>query len=207
MKIIGITGPTGAGKSLLCRGLLKMGIPCVDADEVYHSLLTPPSECLDAIRRTFGGDVFGADGKLDRAALGTIVFGDAKKLGTLNKTVLKYVISEIEKIAAEHKRRGASVIAVDAPTLIESGFNKKCDLVISVIAPKELRHRRIVERDCLTDEAATSRISAQKSDEFYRESSDLVLVNDGDEATLERSIEEIIKKSGFATGRRAICEE
>ena len=64
MKIIGITGPSGSGKSLLCRSLEQNQVFCIDADKVYHSLLIPPSRCLDAIREKFGDGVFLPDGSL-----------------------------------------------------------------------------------------------------------------------------------------------
>ena len=79
MKIIGITGPTGAGKSHLCKALSSK-IPVINADEVYHSLLLPPSDCLDALRNAFGDAVFSSDGTLDRGALSSIVFSDQEQL-------------------------------------------------------------------------------------------------------------------------------
>lgn len=193
MKIIGITGPTGAGKSVLCEHLTKAGIPCIDADRVYHSLLLPPSECLNAIKRTFGDEIFSPDGKLDRAKLGAIVFNEPKKLELLNKTVLGNVLCEIRLIIDDYRRKGVSSVAVDAPTLIESGFYKECTTVISVLAPREVRLERIMERDCLSEEKAQLRINAQKSDEFYREYSDIILQNDGNPKEFKKKIENIIK--------------
>lgn len=193
MKIIGITGPTGAGKSVLCEHLTKAGIPCIDADRVYHSLLLPPSECLNAIKRAFGDEIFSPDGKLDRAKLGAIVFNEPKKLELLNKTVLGNVLCEIRLIIDDYRRKGVGSVAVDAPTLIESGFYKECTTVISVLAPREVRLGRIMERDCLSEEKAQLRINAQKSDEFYREYSDIIIQNDGNPKEFKKKIENIIK--------------
>lgn len=195
MRIIGITGPSGAGKSLLCSELEKKNIPTVDADRVYHSLLVPPSACLDALRREFGDGVFAADGSLDRKALGEIVFSDEEKLALLNSTVLTIVIEKIRGILADYKAKGASAVALDAPTLIESGFCDECDTVISVTAPRELRIERIVKRDGISPEEAARRINAQKSDGFYREHSDIVLVNDGDVNRFIRQLDDLLASS------------
>lgn len=193
MNIIGITGPTGSGKSALCEYLSQKNIPCIDADKVYHSLLLPPSECLDAIKRAFGSEIFSSDGKLDRAKLGAIVFDDPKKLDLLNKTVLGNVLCEIRNIIFDYKQKGFSTVAVDAPTLIESGFYKECSTVISVLAPKEIRLARIMERDCLSKEKALLRINAQKSDNFYKEYSNIVIENNGNIKQFKKEIENAIK--------------
>lgn len=192
MKIIGVTGPTGAGKSVFCNQLEQMNIPCIDADRIYHNLLLPPSDCLDAIRRSFGDEIFSPDGKLDRAKLGEIVFNDPKKLDVLNKTVLGKVLCEIRLAISDYRRKGFDTVAVDAPTLIESGFHKECSSVVSVLAPKEVRLERIMERDCLSLEKATLRVNAQKSEEFYREHSDFVITNNGNLKHLKTASQDII---------------
>lgn len=197
MKIIGITGPSGAGKSMLCRSFIEKNIPCIDADRVYHSLLLPPSECLDAIRRAFGDGVFSDDGGLDRAALAAIAFGNREKLELLNKTVLGHVLVEIRRMISDYRRRGYGIVAVDAPTLIESGFNKECTAVISVLAPESVRLARIMQRDSLTEEKARMRIRAQKKDEFYREHSDIILENDGSVQMLRSKIEDLLSSELF----------
>ncbi len=197
MKIIGITGPTGAGKSLVCKYFEELGIPCIDADRVYHNLLIPPSDCLDAIRASFGDVVFSCDGKLDRASLATVVFSNPQKLDLLNRTVLGKVLCELRLIIADYRRRGFDTVIVDAPTLIESGFHKECSAVISVLSPKENRLSRIKERDSLSDEKASERINAQKSDDFYKENSSLVIINDKDEKALRASIKKILPQLGI----------
>ena len=179
MKVIGITGPSGSGKSLLCRFLSENGVFCIDADKVYHSLLIPPSECLDAIRKAFGDEIFTSDGELDRAALATLVFNDTQKLELLNLTVLRYVLAKIRDIIGEYREQGGKTVAVDAPTLIESGFDKECDIVVSVIASPSDRKERIIERDTISEQRANERIKAQKSDEFYRSHSGIVIENNG----------------------------
>lgn len=187
MKIIGITGPSGAGKSYFSDFLREHGIPVIDADELYHSLLVPPSDCLCALRAAFGDSVFFDSGELNRQALSKIVFGDNEKLLLLNSTVLGFVLDRAREIFKGLEKEGHTAVAFDAPTLIESGFNKECSCVVSVICPPDIRKNRIMARDGISESAALSRINAQKPDSFYIEHSDHVLVNDS-------SIEEFAKK-------------
>ncbi len=197
MKLIGITGPTGAGKSIICKYFEELNIPFIDADSVYHNMLTPPSECLDAIRAAFGDAIFSPDGRLDRAKLGAIVFSCPEMLDKLNRTVLKRVLCELRRLISDYRRRGFDTVVIDAPTLIESGFHKECTAVIAVLATPEHRTVRIKERDCLTDQSAKQRISAQKSDDFYREHSDFTIINDGDLDTLRSQVYSILPRLGI----------
>ena len=196
MKILGVTGPTGAGKSFLCKALSKR-IPMIDADEVYHSLLIPPSECLDALRQAFGDNVFLPNGALDRTALSEIVFSDKAKLALLNRTVLTFVLKKIREMVADLERDGNTCVLVDAPTLIESGFHLECDAVISVLSSPSLRLSRIMTRDDISKEKASLRIAAQKDDDFYREHSNLVLINDGDTDSLIRQATKFLTALGI----------
>lgn len=189
IKILGITGPTGAGKSLLSAYLSQRGLPVIDADEVYHSLLAPPSRCLDALVDAFGSSILSADGTLHRPALSEIVFHDKKKLALLNSTVLGFVLEEIRTQIRALESDGHRWVAVDAPTLIESGFYTECDTVLSVLAPKEIRLARILARDGIDEERARARVYAQPDDEFYRSHSDVVLENQGDTASLQAQLE------------------
>lgn len=182
MTVIGVTGPSGSGKSLFGDFLRQQGLTVIDADRVYHSLLVPPSPCLDALRNAFGDRVFQADGSLDRSVLSEIVFHDEEKLALLNRTVLGFVLTKIREMIQERERLGESFVIVDAPTLIESGFHRECDRVVSILSPASHRLRRIMERDGISEERALSRIQAQKDEEFYRAHSDFLLVNEGTEA-------------------------
>ena len=185
MKILGVTGPSGAGKSSLTEDLEKLNIKVINADEVYHSLLIPPSDCLSAIKNVFGNDVFDNSGRLSRQKLATVVFNDKEKLELLNSTVLPFVLDKIRRIISS---LDGEIVAVDAPTLIESGFDKECDAIISVLCPHEMRIERIMERDGITRDAAIERINAQKPDSFYINASDALIVNDGDENELHSKL-------------------
>ncbi len=197
MKIIGITGPSGSGKTLLSEYFSSLGYPVIDADELYHSMLLPPSECLNAIRAAFGDEVFFSSGELDRQALAALVFADAERLALLNRTVLDMVLCRIRELLTELEGDGHTAAAVDAPTLIESGFDKECDEVISVISLPDIRVKRICVRDGITEEKALERVRAQKSDEFYVSHSSAVLTNNGSEKEFKKKIIELVKALGL----------
>ena len=194
INIIGITGPSGAGKSVLCTYLASKGIPVINADEVYHSLLVKNSPCTLALAKEFGEEILSPEGTPDRKKLGAIVFSSDEKLKRLNSIVLGFVIDKINEIIASLEKEGQRTVVLDAPTLIESGFSKECDSVLSVLSPKQDRLRRIVKRDGISEEAALLRTNAQKSDEFYTENSHHVIINDSGTESLYRAFEEIYGK-------------
>ncbi len=198
MKVIGVTGPTGSGKSLFCDYLSKNRIPVIDADEVYHGLLVPPSPCLDALKTAFGDGILYKDGTLDRGKLSEIVFHDAQRLELLNRTVLGFVLNRIRYMLRALERDGFPCVVVDAPTLIESDFHRECDTVISILSPMELRMERIIRRDGLTREKAEARIRAQKDDEFYKRHSHYVLTNTGDTEEFLKKIPPVVQELGLS---------
>lgn len=192
INVIGVTGPSGAGKSSLCEYAEKNNVKYINADEVYHSMLTPDTECTAALAREFGEGILSTDGSPDRKKLGEIVFSSDDALKRLNGLVLGFVITEIKKIIALYEENGEKNVIVDAPTLIESGFDRECDAVVSVLAPKHSRIERIQKRDSITYESAQTRVNAQKSDEFYIDNSDFILVNEGDRAQFEEQVGQLL---------------
>ena len=197
MKILGLTGQSGAGKTLFAKMLTEKGHPCINADELYHSMLIPPSKVLDAIKTTFGEEFLLPDGSLDRKKLGRHVFLNKERLTLLNETVLPIVTEKIAEIANQHQKAGATLLIIDAPTLFESGYDKSCDMTVSIIAPKESRTDRIADRDNISLEDAILRTNAQKDDSFYYERSDYVIVNDKDLDDLQRKAERLICAMGI----------
>ena len=192
MKILGLTGPSGSGKTLFSRFLGSRGYPCINADELYHSMLVPPSALLDSIRAEFGDSFFDENGVLDRKALGKLVFSSKESLERLNATVLPAVIEKIRSIAKYYEQNGAKILIIDAPTLFEAGYDKSCDMTVSILAPASLRIERISERDEISTSDALLRTQAQKDDSFYYERSDRVIVNDADEEALKKEAEALI---------------
>ena len=194
MYLIGLTGPSGAGKGLFCKMLKDYGIESIDADAVYHSLLVPPSPCLDALSREFGEDILSADGTLNRRKLAAIVFSPeneeekSARIATLNTITHGYVMRRTEEILQKHEENDVKAVIFDAPALYEAGADKQCNLLVTVIASKETRLRRIIERDGLSEEDAEKRIRAQQPDEFYTARAHKVFSNDGTEEEFRSAV-------------------
>lgn len=179
MLIVGLTGPSGAGKGVVASLLAGYGIPSIDTDKVYHDLLVPPSACLDELTARFGAEILSLDGTLNRGALAALVFspGHGEDLADLNAIAHRHILNQTRQLLAVHKAEGAVAVLVDAPQLFESGFDRECGFILSVLAPYELRLARIMERDGLSEERARARLDASHSDEFFRDRSDAVIVN------------------------------
>ena len=173
--VIGITGGTGAGKTSLLRALEKQGACVLDCDAVYHEMLKTDEELRGALKETFGGEIFRSDGSVDVHAIGLIVFGDTGRLAALDALVKKYVPREIARRMAE---TDANLIGLDAIKLMECGLGAICDASVAVTAPVEVRVKRIMTRDGITEEYARSRIAAQQDAEYFRARCGYEFVND-----------------------------
>ena len=173
--VIGITGGTGAGKTSLLRALEKQGACVLDCDAVYHEMLKTDEELRGALKEAFGGAIFRSDGSVDVHAIGLIVFGDTGRLAALDALVKKYVPREIARRMAE---TDANLIGLDAIKLMECGLGAICDASVAVTAPVEVRVKRIMTRDGITEEYARSRIAAQQDAEYFRARCGYEFVND-----------------------------
>lgn len=196
MLVIGLTGPTGAGKGEVAAIFENYGIPVINADRVYHELIAPPSSCLQELVETFGKTILLPDGSLNRRALGDIVFHNPNARERLNAVTHRYVMEEVQTRMERFRREGIPVAVFDAPQLFEAGAQKACTAVISVLADPKLRLERIVARDSITVEAAVRRILAQKSDEFFKTHSDYIIENSGSIELLAPQIRRILKELG-----------
>lgn len=176
MKIIGITGPTGAGKTTALGALRELGAWMIDADEVYHRLLEESAPLREALTARFG-DIQDKSGKIDRKKLGNVVFGDPAALSDLNAITHRFIGEEIDRQLSAARAEGRSAAAIDAIALIESGLGDRCDAVVGVIAPAELRVRRIMAREGIPETYARKRVNAQQGEEFFRTHCDYLLEN------------------------------
>ena len=196
MLVIGLTGPSGAGKGVVAELLREHGLVVIDADRVYHSLLLPPSSCLDALCHRFGKAILAPDGTLDRKALGAIVFSDPDALKDLNTIAHRFVMAAIRNRLQSLRQAETVAAVIDAPQLFEAGAEADCDVVISVLAEEDVRLERIVVRDSISPEAALQRIRAQKSDAFFRAHSDYIIENHGTVEQLRPQIRRILLETG-----------
>lgn len=198
MFVIGITGPSGAGKGAVSGYLISKNVNVIDADVVYHDMISPPSDCLDELVSHFGRQIVDGSGALDRAELAKIVFGEEnrERLELLNKITHKYVVKRIRTLLEELVLVGAKSCAIDAPLLIEAGLTSDCDLTIAVLADKQIRAERIARRDRIDMNSAMARINSQKPDEYYVQGSDKILYNNGDLEGLYDQLEKALTDGG-----------
>lgn len=192
MKIIGITGASGSGKTTASEILNKRNdVRIIDADKIAKSLNTPGTEYMKSIKNVFGEKVILENGHLNRKELARIIYNDKSAREKLNGLTFKYVVDEILVKIEELKKLSINFIIIDAPLLIESGLNKYCDYVIALIAEDNLKIKRICKRDKLDENTAKKRLSIQQSNSFYIQNSDFYIEN-SEYYNLEDKINEIL---------------
>lgn len=197
MLILGLTGPSGAGKGIVGEALCARGIPVLDTDKVYHTLIAAPSPCTEALASAFGEEILTDAGGIDRRRLAAIVFcggeEEKRRTGLLNTITHKFVLARCEAWLAEEAQRGRAAAVLDAPLLIEAGIHQRCDLVLAVLAPYDVRLARVLARDGIPEAAARARLDAQPKDDFYRAHAHLVFINDGDRLAAMRFADEVLR--------------
>jgi dephospho-CoA kinase len=185
MKIVGITGGIGSGKSTVCKVFELLGVPVYYADEESKLLLNDPL-ILNKLCAAFGPEVI-VEGKADRKKLSSIVFNDRQKLDTLNKIVHPAVKEHFEKWCS--KNYASDYVIKEAAILFESETYMFVDKIITVTAPEELKIERVMKRDGVTEEDVRRRMLNQISDEEKMKRSDYVLMNDEKELLIPQLIE------------------
>lgn len=179
MQILGLTGPSGAGKGYVCRLFARYGVASVDCDAVSKRIYQPGAFCTLELANAFGADILDENGALLRRKLAQRAFADAVSTQKLNRITHPHILAEVEKELQRFAAQGARAVLLDAPTLLESGLHHRCDRLICVTAPYALRRARIIERDALSLAQADLRLNAQPADAFYRDACDFEIRNDG----------------------------
>ena len=177
MVILGITGPTGAGKTTALRVVEQLGGAVIDCDAVYHELLESDIALQSKLEELFG-PLRGEDGAIDRKKLGTIVFGDPEKLELLNSVAQTATVERTRRLLEEYRDQGKPLAAVDAIALLESGLKDLCQATVAVLAPPEVRVERIMAREGISEDYAWARVRAQKPDDYFIGGCDYTLWND-----------------------------
>ncbi len=177
MKIIGLTGLTGAGKSTVAQKLMAYGCYHIDADKVAREVINNNEIVKNNLKERFGEDVINADGTTNRLILASRAFADEDSTNALNEITHPVVTAKIKSIIKEMEAIGYRGVIIDAIALFESGEDKLCDFTVAVVAPVDVRLERIIKRDNMTEEKALERINAQKDESFFTQKADYVLWN------------------------------
>jgi dephospho-CoA kinase len=177
MLWIGLTGGIGAGKSTVAERLRELGALVVDADRVAREVVEPGTPGLAAVTEAFGAAVIAIDGRLDRPALGRIVFADPDQLARLNAIVHPLVAARTQELVAAAP--AGAVVVHDVPLLVENDLAAGYRLVIVVDAPEAVRVERLVRTRGMAPDDARARIRAQATDEQRRAVADVLIDNSG----------------------------
>lgn len=194
LYIVGLTGPTGSGKSEVARVFGDSGIPVIDADELARKAVEPGTECLDKLVSAFSDDILNPDRTLNRKELARRAFATPQNTELLNSITHPYIIEMMKSILMHMEREGERSAVLDAPLLFESGLSSICDLTIAVFAPYEMRLKRILARDRdLSEQDARARMASQKPERYYASRASVIIRNHGDLSELREKAGEIAR--------------
>lgn len=194
MKVIGITGGIGSGKSTVSDIIKKNNFPVIDCDEISRELTQNDDAVLSEIRRCFGASVFDDNGNLLRQDLANIVFSDSSKKESLEDIVVTRIFEIVQDDLSKHRSLGTKLVFIDAPLLIETGLNRLCDICVLVTADIETRINRVEKRDGISRDRVLERINNQMPESEKKAVADELIDNSGSIEYLNNSVERLINK-------------
>ena len=178
MKVIGLTGGIGSGKSTVSQFLAELGAVIVDADRVGHEAFKPDTDVWREVVAAFGRQILTPNGDIDREKLGEMVFANPESLLQLNQIMHPRIYEMVKARLEEYRRQGVSVVVLEAPLLIEAGWSSLVDEVWVTVAPESTVLRRLKERPGLSEQQSLARIHSQLPSEERVKHADVVIDND-----------------------------
>lgn len=201
MKIIGLTGGIGSGKSTVSQFLAEMGAVVLDADKVGHEVLKPGSEVWERVVKEFGKRTVTVSGDIDRAKLGELVFNNHEARVLLNQIMHPPMYNIVEAQLEEYHQQGVKVVVLEAPLLVEAGWTSLVDEVWVTVAPEATILRRLRERTGLSEREARARIQAQLSNEERIKHADVVIDTDCSLKELKTKVQGLWRRLQVIKGR------
>ncbi len=178
MKVIGLTGGIGSGKSTVSQFLTELGAVILDADRVGHEALKPDNDIWREVVAAFGRQILTPSGDIDRAKLGEIVFGNPESLSRLNQIMHPPMYDMVKARLEGYRQQGVDVVVLEAPLLVEAGWTSLVDEVWVTVASEAMVLRRLKERIGLSESESLTRIRSQLSSEERVKHADVVINTD-----------------------------
>ena len=195
MKVIGLTGGIGSGKSTVSAYLKEQGYLILDADQIAHDITKKGSPVLQKIADAFGADMLDAEGTLQRKKLAAVAFSTPENKALLESMTTAEVVRLIsETVAQLRKTKDYDIIFIDAPLLFEAGVDRLTDLVWMVSADEEIRIERVMNRDQLSRTDVLQRIANQMSNEEKIRRSQEIIDNSSGKEELYRQVKALLEK-------------
>lgn len=194
MKVLGITGGIGSGKSTVMEMLKNIyGAVVLLADDIGHTAMDKDTVTFRQMTEAFGKEILDADGNIDRNILSGILMSSEEKLAIQNSIVHPYVIDKINEAIAECKSNGIKLVAVESAILYEAGCDALCDEVWYVTADTDVRVKRLIKDRGYTKEKAYAFIQKQKPDEYFLARCSRVIYNNDDIENLSKQLRKCIE--------------
>lgn len=194
MKVIGLTGGIGSGKSTVSKFLAHLGAVVIDADKVGHEVFKPGTKAWQEVVDAFGQGIISADGTIDRRKLGEIVFSNPGARAKLNQVMHPLIYEQVKSRMEEYGRKGAAIIIVEAPLLLEVGWKSLVDEVWVTSASEATVIKRLKEQKGLSEAQSLARIRAQLTDEERIRQADVVIDTDCALDELKERVEALWRK-------------
>ncbi len=186
MKIIGITGGIGSGKTEVAKIFKKLGAKILSGDEIGKEVVEKNQTVFKKLVKVFGKGILNKNKKLNRRELGNIAFSSIKRRNKLNKIVHPYLLSSLKKKIKEYRKKGSGIVVIDAALIIEWGLQKELDYLILVESALKNRVKRLKENLGYSQKEAMNRIKVQIKDKTRRKYADYIIKNDKDLKELSR---------------------
>lgn len=194
MKIIGLTGGIGSGKTTVSKYLSEKGFPVIDADQVSREIVEPGMKATKAIEAAFGIEMIHLNGSLNRKKLGDLVFSDSEKLNILNEITHKEILDKINMKIQALENSNSTLVFLDAPLLFETDLDSLVHETWVIDTPEKLRIERIKARDLISVEKIKSRIACQMEQSLKNEKATVVIDNSLGMEELHKTIDQLVKK-------------
>jgi len=191
MKVIGLTGGIGSGKSTVSQFLAELGAVILNADEVGHEAFKPDTEIWCKVVAAFGRQILTPDGNIDRKKLGDIVFGNPESLSRLNQIMHLRMYALVKAQLEEYRQQGTRVVVLEAPLLLEAGWTPLVDEVWITTAPEATVLKRLEERTGLSQAASLTRLRSQLPSEERVRYADVVINTDCDPDEVKAKVKEL----------------